>query len=280
MTRYAASLEQRLFDLLASRATEGLGEWEMIELEGLLRSFPVHRADELDQAAAVINLAMMNRAMEPLPESLRDRLMIDAGIHFGARIQNNPGDELTTRRSQLSQAPRRLRRIGGAPWFLAAASVVLAISGLWTIVDRGGSPQPALLLYKEFLENSDLVRAFWIGTDERFATVSGEVLWSNASQTGVMRFVGLAPNDPERLQYQLWIIDPNRDRYPVDGGVFNVPIADEVIVPIRAKLRVDRPRTFAITLEKAGGVVVSEGPLLLVGSVPGETGWRDESSND
>ena len=39
-----------------------------------------------------------------------------------------------------------------------------------------------------------------------------------------MRFRGLAANNPTQIQYQLWMFDAERDeRYPVDGGVFDVP---------------------------------------------------------
>ena len=60
-------------------------------------------------------------------------------------------------------------------------------------------------------------------------------------------------------QYQLWIFDARRDeRYPVDGGVFDAA-ADtaEVIVPIDAKIEVGTPVLFAVTVEKPGGVAVS-----------------------
>ena len=50
---------------------------------------------------------------------------------------------------------------------------------------------------------------------------------------------------------------------------FDVGPGGEVVIPIDAKLRVGRPTAFAITLEKAGGVVVSDGPLLLVAAVNG-----------
>lgn len=47
-------------------------------------------------------------------------------------------------------------------------------------------------------------------------------------------------------------------RYPVDGGVFDVPAnAGEVVIPIRASLMVRKPAAFAVTVEKPGGVVVS-----------------------
>jgi anti-sigma-K factor RskA len=74
-----------------------------------------------------------------------------------------------------------------------------------------------------------------------------------------MRFTGLAPNDRARWQYQLWIFDKRRDqRYPVDGGVFDIPAgAAEVLVPIHARLPVGEATMFVVTVEPVGGVVVS-----------------------
>lgn len=64
--------------------------------------------------------------------------------------------------------------------------------------------------------------------------------------------------DPAQRQYQLWIFDRNQDeKTPVDGGVFDITSDGEVIIPIRAKLRVAEAYLFAVTIEKPGGVVVS-----------------------
>jgi len=89
-----------------------------------------------------------------------------------------------------------------------------------------------------------------------------------------MKIGGLAANDPGEFQYQLWIFDQGRDeRFPVDGGVFDVPSgADEVIVPISAKLDVDRPYLFAVTVEKPGGVVVSSRERIAILAQPPEQG--------
>jgi anti-sigma-K factor RskA len=101
--------------------------------------------------------------------------------------------------------------------------------------------------------------------DPRFRGVTGDVVWSDSLQAGFMRLRGMPANDPAREQYQLWIVDPERAAQPVDGGVFDIRDATgEIIVPIQAKLAVDDPAAFAITLEKPGGVVVSAGPLLVV----------------
>jgi anti-sigma-K factor RskA len=85
-----------------------------------------------------------------------------------------------------------------------------------------------------------------------------------------MSFRGLPANNPSESQYQLWIFDQNQDeRYPIDGGVFDIGPDGEVIVPVTAKIRVREPTLFAITVEKPGGVVVSSRKrLVLAAKVP------------
>lgn len=58
---------------------------------------------------------------------------------------------------------------------------------------------------------------------DRINSSKCDVVWSTRAQRGVMRLIGLKSNDARRWQYQLWIFDKTRDqRYPVDGGVFDV----------------------------------------------------------
>ena len=84
-----------------------------------------------------------------------------------------------------------------------------------------------------------------------------------------MRFANLAPNDPKLSQYQLWIFDKQRDeKYPVDGGVFDVTATGEVIVAISAKLPVGDAVLFAVTVEAPGGVVVSKRERIVVTAAP------------
>ncbi len=87
---------------------------------------------------------------------------------------------------------------------------------------------------------------------------------------GLLRFSGLAKNDPRGAQYQLWIFDKTRDdKYPVDGGVFDVDQdSGDVIVPISARLPVAQASLFAVTVEKPGGVVVSKRERIVVTAKP------------
>jgi anti-sigma-K factor RskA len=110
------------------------------------------------------------------------------------------------------------------------------------------------------LAKSDSLKVTFGATkDPAAAGVSGDVVWDPVTQRGFIHLAGLAANDPKLRQYQLWIFDGGRDkRYPVDGGVFDVPTnATEVVIPIHAALPVLSAKAFAVTVEKPGGVVVS-----------------------
>ena len=154
-------------------------------------------------------------------------------------------------------------------WYAAAASLLLAVTAWWPRLAEqpadvviGPTPVPTLTDQRAALlaAGDTLVRKDWTATEDPAATgLAGDVVWDPATQTGYMRFTGLAPNDVTEQQYQLWIFDGTRDdRYPVDGGVFDIPAgATEVIVPIRARLPVRDAALFAVTVEPPGGVVVS-----------------------
>jgi hypothetical protein len=110
------------------------------------------------------------------------------------------------------------------------------------------------------MANSESLKiTFGATKDPAAAGVSGDVVWDPVTQRGFIHLAGLAANDPKLRQYQLWIFDGGRDkRYPVDGGVFDVPMnGTEIVVPIHAALPVLSAKAFAVTVEKPGGVVVS-----------------------
>ncbi len=104
----------------------------------------------------------------------------------------------------------------------------------------------------------DVIQTNWTSAkdDKR---VLGDVVWSNAQQKGYIRLRGMPALDAGKETYQLWIVDDERDeKTPVSAGLFSVSGTGEIIVPINAQLRIIKPKQFAITKEKAGGVVVSK----------------------
>lgn len=200
----------------------------------------------LEELAAIYDIAEHPGPYEDMPAALETR------IRLSAALNKRPGDAKAKRRSNEPTL------LGNLAWMAAAAAIVAAIAGWWP---RGGEELTKQVAVNQLEATSEQVtKVALAGTDD--ATVvgdfSGEVIWSQSEQRGYMKLAGLAKNNPDTEQYQLWIIDAERGKYPVDGGVFDVPEpAGASTVPFAAKLAVYQPAAFAITVEQPGGVVVS-----------------------
>ncbi|MBA3599986.1 MAG: hypothetical protein H0W45_01925 [Acidobacteria bacterium] len=103
----------------------------------------------------------------------------------------------------------------------------------------------------------DVIQTNWTSAkdDKR---VLGDVVWSNAQQKGYVRLRDMPVLDASKETYQLWIIDEKNEKAPVSGGIFNVTRPGEIIIPINAQLRINKPKLFAVSKEKAGGVEVTK----------------------
>lgn len=271
--------QERLMHLLADRATQPLSPEEQNELKELSEKYSSGENLQLDLAAAAVDLASLN-VDDPLPANLRDKVLADAYRYLDAAPQTPEIPEekklspVEGSADKVIQFPSSMNKWQWAGWYVAAACLVLAVTGWW---DRLSSRPPqtpltmAQLREQLIAESPDLVKTAWSPTvDERARQASGDVVWSNSRQQGFMRFQGLPAIDPSQNEYQLWIFDGSQDeRYPIDGGVFDVnEETGEVIVRINAKLKVSQPKLFAITVEKPGGVVVSKrDKLVLVAKV-------------
>lgn len=240
-------------ELLADRALQGLSELEARELETLGGA-----GDEsFDYAAGAAALAELGE-LEAMPAGLAEKVLAQAkGKAASAPVRPEP----------VAHRPRwdRGRTLG---WLAAAAAAVVAVFG-WMrpptivkdiqVVEVAPRVPTAAEARQALLAQATDVRTLsWSATPDPAAKgAEGDVVWSPSKQQGYMRIRGLAANDPRAQQYQLWIFDGTRDqRYPVDGGVFDVKDG-EVVVPIKAPVEVREPKLFAITVEKPGGVVVS-----------------------
>nr|WP_240900861.1 anti-sigma factor [Thioalkalivibrio sp. XN8] len=224
---------------------------------------------------------------------MRSRLEADAAAWLGGKDAAPAAAAAAPRAADivpLRSRPAAATAWGG--WLAAAAAVVIAVIG-WLQVDRMESQRAELAASQDALEGvvarlernvtakDEALAALreptaqemlaelqgrpgtrvisWSATEDPAAAgADGAVIWNGETQAGVMRFEGLQPNDPAEWQYQLWIFDAERDeRFPVDGGVFDVSADGETLVPIRASLPVGKAVLFAITVEQPGGVVVS-----------------------
>lgn len=219
------------------------------------------------------------------------RASMPASQHYAPSSQqpSGPHSNVVPFSRPAPRGPSRVVAISG--WIAAAACLALAIGAYVLRSPRDPiairvppisttsptstapeTPPPAASqtpaqLREALLAAQGSARAEWSPTKDPLGkTATGEVVWNKDQQKGTMRFRGLAKNDPKLGQYQLWIFDKTRDdKYPVDGGVFDVDSeTGDVVVPIRATLPVSAPVLFAVTLEKPGGVVVSKRDRIVV----------------
>lgn len=246
----------RLDDLLAARAVEGLSPAERDELAALLAAHPGTDADELDRAAAAIDLALAKD--EALPALLRERLLADARLRIAPAQQTSAG--------------RSGARFALAGWLAAAACLLLAAIAWWPggPAGRGATGADVEAFARA---HADTVRAAWgdfndlaTGAPPEFPGVKGEVVWSDSAQRGFMRLTGLpaSARDPGSGEladvYQLWIVDGTRGLgQRISGAIFaNDAASGELIIPIEPRLRVNAAAVFAVTVERPGGVWVSD----------------------
>lgn len=263
------TLDPRILELLADRALLDLDPDDFAELNR--RSADFSAEDELAFEAAVgaLTLAFMPET-EPMPATLRQRLL--ALAQDECRVDRR--HESTSIVGSIAPAARPAQRFSGPAvvgWVAAAMLLVVALVG-WrdnfaTPADPasptpGSDPlavDPASLRQSLLAKGAEPVE--WGAWTEASETpqAAGDIVWSDDTNTGVMRLVGLPANDASRPAYQLWIIDEDMgfDRR-VSGGVFTIkPGQTEVLVPIDPAHPIDHATIFAITIENEGGVGVS-----------------------
>ncbi len=259
MSKPFAEWDEHTQELAVEEVTLGLARGARAELFGRISAGDL---EALEQSAAALNLAGLGQLETP-PAALLRRLEADARAHFG------PAAKPPATPFHAAEARRPRRWLLATTGWLAAAGL-LAAFWLRSLPERAQDSATR----RELLVASapDLVRAEWVASADPLASgVRGDVVWSSARQEGYMRFRDIAPNDPQRNQYQLWIFDQTRDEWearPVDGGVFDIGRGAEVVVPIDAKLEVRQAALFAVTLEPPGGVVVSRREHLLATATP------------
>lgn len=275
----------RLAELLADEAAAALAAEDHRELEQLAREVAPGEREAFVRAASLVQVSCLRndaRAAGRMPDALRQRLaeqgqallarqhpaaVADLGAERERRRSPEPLPRVPVAAAGASASGRSGPAVPAWSGWAVAACLAVALAVVIDSGSPGAPPGPALPDPATLLARADTVRADFAPSDPLYRGVSGDVVWSDAEQAGYLRLAGLPANDPAVGQYQLWIIDPDRDANPVDGGVFDVATTGEVVIPVRSRLAVDRPTTFAVTLEKPGGVVVSGGPLLIVATV-------------
>lgn len=262
---------ERMLDLLADRALGGLGFAESTELAQLMTLFPDSEAIAQELEIAAASAALATTKIEAPPPGLLARVPLPGQTPSKAPPMQTRTVVMPDAPVRVLPQPRARRGVALAGWLAAAACLLLAVGvAVWrprVVTVETASVDPAKAR-TELLARPGTERLAWTATKEA-AGAEGDVVWNAAEQRGFMRFKGLARNDRARSVYQLWIFDRDRDeRYPVDGGVFDVGADGDVIVPIKARLPVAAATLFAVTVEKPGGVVVSSREHIVVTAKP------------
>ena len=186
----------------------------------------------------------------------------------------NISAELTQAKTELSDKEKTIIELESAKQELAKlnenlSSELLTESGkidaLNTQIAMLTEKLPLIQKFDSLIQDeSDTQRLEFASASDPYAGLSGEVIWNDEKQEGYMSLENFAVNDPTKNQYQLWIVDPERDELPVDGGVFDITQKDgKSIIPIRNALVINKPVAFVITLEQPGGVVKSKQEIVV-----------------
>jgi anti-sigma-K factor RskA len=231
----------RLLDLLAAEATQGLTEDEVRELRGLLLAFPDEDPDSIAHAAAAADLALSGPPA-PLPPALAAQIERQAKAFFANAPEPAPPPR-----------PPRTPRSTYLAWAVAAGLAAVLLWTQWPKPPvRVQTPEALAEALRKLPDSKEF-------SGEK-AGATGEIVWNTAKQEGVISVKGLPALDPTKEQYQLWIVDGGQ-KHPIDGGVFDVKPDGNTTITVNAKLKVKDPKAFAITREVAGGVVVTEKKL-------------------
>lgn len=277
--------DERLLELLADDALEGLDEHQMHELEHKLDG-RVLAAPGFDQSVACLQVGMLRQGdVLEMPASLRERLLRSGQEwcrHASTRSMSQPaGTSAAAPRESADSVnviePKDvLAKVGPAlaggaapglsarersvlarwaPWAMAAAAAVVALVSLVARPPQTDAPSLTAIATAP-----DAVKLAWADWDNpEVAGVQGDVVWSDAAQRGYMRFTNLPRLDATREQYQLWIVDSRGMEQRISGGVFNgTDGTTEVVVPITPGIRVVGAAAFAVTIERPEGTWVSD----------------------
>tara|TARA_B100000959_G_scaffold287005_1_gene368582 strand:+ start:275 stop:1081 length:807 start_codon:yes stop_codon:yes gene_type:complete len=249
---------EKLLDLLVLEASEKLSQQDREELNRLLDIFPEYTSDYFHKTTALAQVGFYledDFNNEALPQHIRKKTLYRLKKELG---QSSISDHLNN----------FMRTLFYKPQYAWALTIVMAIGLSFSMIQFKNyeSNFRYLPLKKIVMETTakDLIQYPWHSRTNDLGPINGDIIWSDQGQKGFIQIAGLPMNDPNKNQYQIWIIDPLKYEQAVDGGIFDVTRTDKaIIIPINPKLPISKAVGFAITLEQPGGVVVSSEPLLL-----------------
>ena len=193
----------RFEELDAGRAFGDLSSEEFNEWQQLAPQFL--NSQEVSFDYLLTELELDKTSSTPLPSSLTQKLGETTDQFISGDNKDSDDQKVTPFVSWLG-------------WGIAACLAVLLLLG-------PSEPKVATVAEKfEVLkESSGSMLLEFAPASDPYAKVEGEVIWNDERQEGYMSLINLAANNPKENQYQLWIVDPERDELPVDGGVLTFP---------------------------------------------------------
>lgn len=130
--------------------------------------------------------------------------------------------------------------------------------------------QAELVDVRQRLERATSFRELVAQPDSRVTSLTGaaqgsrgRMVWSPSIRSAVLLVSGL-PSAPEGKTYQLWVIARGA---PVPAGLFQVDVEGHALFTLPALEENAPVKTFAVTLEPAGGRPAPSGPMVLAGTV-------------
>jgi len=260
---YKEDENQTLQELLAGKILGDLSVSEEAELNKFASEAFEEDVMSLERTASAIDMSYGSSSLQSMPEKLKERIARDAPDFLNSNDVRSVSLPVKVAPDIHVADTIRSSPIAAREWvaWLALAGSLMFIVSQWVGIGElyKDKEQRSKLTRVELIKQaSDKIQWSWAKGKTPFESeVAGDVVWGSSRQQGYMRFVNMPKNDPTKEQYQLWIVDPDRDSNPVDGGVFDISSTGEVVIAIDARLPIARPAAFAITIEKTGGVVVS-----------------------
>jgi len=263
--------EERFLELAPLAALGALDGEDRVAFEQHVRTSVVCRA-ELEAFASVA--ARIPLALDPVPPPARMRQSVLAAIGVPA--------------AEPAVAPRRGWLL---PGFAAAAALLLGIGYLITRSERDAARREAenarttvsslaadvqraqdeLAALRKSLADERSVRDLVTHPDARVAKLAGlpfapkatgRVVWNPTSREAVLVASGLDPA-PAGKTYEVWVI---AQAAPVPAGVFQVAADGSAVFRLPVVEDTAHAKTFAVTLEPAGGTPAPTGPMVLAGA--------------
>jgi hypothetical protein len=254
------------------------------------RRFALHAAGclvcrrEQAQFQRLVALVPLELDEVPTPVALRARVLAAAGVR--------PAPAVSDPRPQPARRPAPGPAWVGrawAPWLGLAASVLLALGLAVALAQRNAARREATQAralaeqlgarasadreqWQAALEQERRLRLLLGQAEARVARLEGRaaapqararVVWSPISREALLIADGLA-QAPAGRTYQLWVI---ADAAPAPAGTFDVDVAGRALVRTHEVEATEHVRTFAVTLEPAGGRAAPSGPMVLAGNV-------------